>query len=85
MAATTGKKTGDLRDRLLGDGRVPVRSAQGRHEDRRRSLSIPKSRQWIGYGMSHQDLLGRTEVSDQLVRWFDDGDRPMSGRRARRD
>jgi len=70
IAATTGKKPGDLRDRLLGDGLVPVSSALGRHEDSRRSLSFPKLRQWIGYGMNHLDLLGRTEVSDQIVRWF---------------
>jgi hypothetical protein len=70
MAATTGKKRGDLRDRLLGDGLVPVNSALGRHDESHRSLGIPQSRQWIGYGMSHLDLLGRTEVSDQLRRWF---------------
>ena len=70
MAATRGKKPGDLRDRLLGDGLVPVRSALGLHDDPARSLPFPKSRQWIGYGMTHLDLLGRTEVSDRLVRWF---------------
>lgn len=70
MAATTGNKPGDLRDRLLGDGLVPVASALGRHEDPRRTLSFPESRQWIGYGMSHLDLLGRSEVSEQLVRWL---------------
>ena len=70
IAATTAQKLGDLRDRLLGDGLVPVSSALGRHEDSRRSLLFPKQRQWIGYGMSHMDLLGRTEVSDQIVRWF---------------
>jgi hypothetical protein len=70
MAATTGKAPGDIRDRLLGDGLVPVSSALGRHADSRRSLSFPKPRQWIGHGMNHMDLLGRTEVSDQIVRWF---------------
>jgi hypothetical protein len=70
IAATTGTRPGDLRDRLLGDGLVPVRSALGVHDDARRSLSIPKARQWIGYGMSHMDLLGRAEVSDRIVSWF---------------
>ena len=70
MAATTGKKSGDLFDRLLGDGLVPVASALGRHENPRRSLSFPESRQWIGYGMKHLDLLGRSEVSRQLVHWL---------------
>jgi hypothetical protein len=70
IAATTGKKPGDLRDRLLGDGLVPVASALGRHDYLHRALSFPKSRQWIGYGMGHLDLLARPEVSDRIVRWF---------------
>jgi len=70
IAATTGKKRGDLRDRLLGDGLVPVSSALGRHDESHRSLGFPQSRQWIGYGMSHLDLLARPEVSDRIVRWF---------------
>ena len=82
MAATTGRKRGDLRDRLLGDGLVPVSSALGRHDESHRSLGFPQSRQWIGYGMSHLDLLGRPEVSDQLVRWF--GSAPRTGRPATR-
>jgi len=70
IAATTDKKSGDLRDRLLGDGLVPVSSALGRHDDAHRALSFPKSRQWIAHGMGHLDLLGRTEVSERIVRWF---------------
>ncbi|GMV01894.1 MAG: GPI inositol-deacylase [Burkholderiaceae bacterium] len=70
MAATTGTRSGDVRDRLVGDGLVPVSSALGRHRDPRRSLSFPQERQWIGHGMNHLDLLGRPEVSEQIVRWF---------------
>jgi hypothetical protein len=80
IAATTGKKPRDLRDRLLGDGLVPVSSALGQHEDSRRALGFPQSRQWIGYGMNHLDLLGRPEVSDQIVRWFSSS--PGTGRRS---
>ena len=35
IAATTGKKVGDLDDELLGDGLVPLNSALGRHKDPR--------------------------------------------------
>jgi len=70
MAATTGTKSGAVRGRLVGDGLVPLSSALGRHEDPRRTLSFPERRQWIGQGMNHLDLLGRTEVSEQIVRWF---------------
>ncbi|HTG32268.1 MAG TPA: alpha/beta fold hydrolase [Thermoanaerobaculia bacterium] len=69
-AATTGKKPGDLNDRLLGDGLVSVSSALGRHEEAGRSLPIPESRQWVGHGMNHMDLLSRPEVYDQIRRWL---------------
>ncbi len=70
IAASTGDKPGSLRGALIGDGLVPVNSALGRHRDRARSLSFPRSHRWVGYGMNHIDLLGRREVSDRIVRWF---------------
>lgn len=66
IAATTGKKMGDLSDRLLGDGLVPVHSALGRHKTPERALALPPSRQWIGYGMSHMDLLWHPEVYERI-------------------
>jgi hypothetical protein len=69
-AATTGSRPGDLNDRLLGDGLVSVRSALGRHEESDRSLAIPESRQWVGHGMNHLDLLSRPEVYDRIRRWL---------------
>jgi PGAP1-like protein len=81
MAATRGRKPGDLRDRLLGDGLVPVVSALGIHEDAQRSLMIPPSRQWIGYGMHHLDLLSQAKVSDRLVRWFSSAIRASASER----
>jgi len=71
-AATTGKRPGDLNDRLLGDGLVSLSSALGRHEEPDRSLSIPESRQWVGHGMNHMDLLSRPEVYEQLRDWLAD-------------
>jgi hypothetical protein len=35
-------------------------------------LAIPRARQWIGYGMSHLDLLDREEVYAQIKRWLCD-------------
>ena len=69
-AATTGKRPGDLNDRLLADGLVPVSSALGRHKDSDRSLPVPESRQWIGFGMNHMDLLSRPEVYEQIRQWL---------------
>jgi len=70
IAATTGSRAGDLGDRVLGDGLVPVDSALGRHADPRRALEIPESRQWIGYGMNHLDLLSHPEVYAAMKRWL---------------
>jgi hypothetical protein len=69
-AATLGQRLDDLRDRLLGDGLVPLASALGRHPDHERTLSIPESRQWIGYGMSHWDLLDQPDVYAQVRTWL---------------
>jgi hypothetical protein len=70
IAATTGKQAGDLSDRLLGDGIVPLASALGRHGDPRLALTVPESRQWIGYGMNHLDLLSRREVYARINGWL---------------
>ena len=70
IAASLGRDDGDLKDRLLGDGLVPLASALGRHPDADRSLGIPQERQWIGYGMGHLDVLGDATVYAQLQRWL---------------
>ncbi|MDA3896612.1 MAG: hypothetical protein PF482_10745 [Desulfobacteraceae bacterium] len=68
IAATTGKKVGDFRDRFLGDGLVQVDSALGRHEKSSLTLSFPMIRQWVGYGMNHMELLNHPEVYKQIRR-----------------
>lgn len=70
IAATTGKKEGDLSDRLLGDGLVQMSSALGRHEEPSLTLSFPEDRQWVGYGMNHMELLSHPEVYEQIKRWL---------------
>ncbi len=59
IAASMADKNGSAARKVLGDGLVPVDSALGRHADARRGLALPKSRQWVGYGMNHLDLLDR--------------------------
>jgi hypothetical protein len=76
IAGTTARESHDLGDRLSGDGIVPVNSALGRHHRPGRSLSFAGSRQWIGYGMHHWDLLNRRAVYEQIVRWLAPGDEP---------
>jgi pimeloyl-ACP methyl ester carboxylesterase len=59
-----------MKDRLLGDGLVPVDSALGRSVDDSRSLAIPKDRQWTGFEMGHLELLGHPGVYAQLHDWL---------------
>ncbi len=70
IAASTGSQADGLRDRLLGDGLVPVRSALGQHQEPHRALSIPENQQWIGRTMNHFDLLSRQDVYEQMALWI---------------
>ena len=70
IAASTGKQPGDLSDRVLGDGLVSVESALGRHPDPAMVLPIPESRQWVGYGINHLQLLDHPAVYAQLRQWL---------------
>lgn len=62
IAATTGKRDGDLADRLLGDGLVPLKSALGQHSGARLSLRFPRDRQRTVYSTNHMQLLSSSEV-----------------------
>jgi pimeloyl-ACP methyl ester carboxylesterase len=68
IAALIAQKKDTSIKQLLGDGLVPLDSALGRHVDSSRNLAIPKTCQWVGYGMNHMDLLSRKEVYAQLRR-----------------
>jgi pimeloyl-ACP methyl ester carboxylesterase len=68
IGASTGKAAGDLRDQLLGDGLVPLRSALGEHANP--SLVMQFREQWVGYDMNHMDLLDRRDVYEQLRLWL---------------
>ncbi len=70
IAGTLSPTARGLRGRLLGDGLVPVASALGRHASARRSLGLPESRQWVGAGLGHLDLLSSREAGDTLLRWL---------------
>lgn len=70
IAATTGKQTGDLKDRLIGDGLVPLASALGCHAEHDRNLMFPPERQWIACETGHLDLLCRPAVYERLKAWL---------------
>jgi hypothetical protein len=58
------------RDRLLGDGLVPLDSALGLHADPARSLNIPAARRWTGHGLHHLDLLDDPGVYRRIRSWL---------------
>jgi len=70
IAASTGKSEGDLSDRLIGDGIVPLASALGRHANPKFALTFEPSRQWVAYGTNHLDLLSRPEVYARIKAWL---------------
>jgi len=70
MAATRSAEDNGLANHLIGDGLVPLRSALGQHKDERRNLGFAGSRQWIGYRMTHGELLSSPDVIEQMVRWL---------------
>jgi pimeloyl-ACP methyl ester carboxylesterase len=70
VAACLGQPGGGLKQRLLGDGLVPLDSALGRHRNPARCLDFAEDRQWIGYRMNHMDLLNHPEVYARLLRWL---------------
>jgi hypothetical protein len=55
---------------LLGDGLVTVDSALGHHKRRALDLGIPESRQWVGHGIHHLDLLCDPAVYRRLLSWL---------------
>lgn len=70
IAATLGARVGDMRDRLLGDGLVPVNSALGRHADPALRLEIPDEYCWILHRSHHLDLLGSVQVYRRIRAWL---------------
>lgn len=70
IAATTGKQAGDLKDRLIGDGLVPLASALGCHAQHDRNLMFPPDRQWIACETGHLDLLGSLEAYARIREWL---------------
>jgi hypothetical protein len=87
IAVTTGRREGDLRDRLLGDGIVPLQTALGRHPEPARTLRFGASSTWVGLGLHHLDLLSDPQVYETIRQWLgqpgDTSGEKSSGRRLR--
>ncbi|HSV70778.1 MAG TPA: alpha/beta hydrolase [Methylibium sp.] len=66
LAACVGPRSDRVKDRLIGDGLVPLDSALGRHRDPAHTLGFAADRQWVGHGIGHLALLNHPEVYAQL-------------------
>lgn len=70
IAGTTSKAPSLLRDKLLGDGLVPVESALGLHTRPSLGLAFPEDHRWIAMGTAHLELLSSTAVYEKLREWL---------------
>ena len=69
MAGTLAA-AGDLKDKLLGDGLVPVASALGKHRLARRTLKFAPSTSACSSDTNHMQLLSSPAVFEQLRDWL---------------
>ena len=68
--AGTMAQQGGLKDRLLGDGLVPIASALGKHRLAKRTLKFLPDHQRVFERVNHLQLLSEPEVFQQLCRWL---------------
>ena len=72
VAATTSGQASALKDAVIGDGLVPLRSALGQHDEALHCLGFPLENQSIAYGTSHMALLSSRVVGGHVQRWLGD-------------
>lgn len=70
VAATTSLEASPVRDALIGDGLVPLRSALGQHDEPNHCLNFAAENQWIAYGVQHVALLKNPAVAAQVKTWL---------------
>jgi hypothetical protein len=69
IAGTLAGASGNIKDKIIGDGLVPTDSALGQHTNPKHCLMIPESSKWIGYGLNHWDLLYHSTVYEKISQW----------------
>ena len=70
IGGTTGKQSGDLRDRMLGDGLVPLASALGEHDDPALALGFPSHRKVTLYSTNHMQLLSAAPAYEAIEKFL---------------
>ncbi len=70
VAATTSNQPSAVKDALIGDGLVPLKSALGQHDEAPHCLNFAAENQWTTYGVNHMALLSSQTVGAQLRVWL---------------
>ncbi len=70
IAAVAGKKTDFLKNKILGDNLVDVKSALGQHKNPNKSLDFKKENTFIIYESNHLDLLSDLNLLKKLKVWL---------------
>jgi pimeloyl-ACP methyl ester carboxylesterase len=70
VAGTLGEAAGAVRQRVVGDGLVPLDSALGRHADPARALQFAEQRTCVLDGVGHLALMTDPGVLSQLRTWL---------------
>ena len=70
VAATTSSQANALKDALIGDGLVPLRSALGQHDEAPHCLNFLPGNQWTAYATGHMALLSSPEVGAHISMWL---------------
>ncbi len=70
LAATTSTEPSALKDALIGDGLVPLRSALGQHDEAPHCLAFAPDHQVVLPGLSHMALLSSLSVGNHILRWL---------------
>ena len=70
VAATTSGEASPLKDALIGDGLVPLKSALGQHDEAPHCLDFAPQNQWTAYGTSHMALLSSIAIGRKLLEWL---------------
>ena len=70
VAATTSLEASAVKDALIGDGLVPLKSALGQHDELPHCLNFEPDKQWTAYGTNHMALLSSPAVGAQVLAWL---------------
>jgi pimeloyl-ACP methyl ester carboxylesterase len=70
VAATTSSQPSAVKDAVIGDGLVPIKSALGQHDEAAHCLDFALGNQWTAYATNHMALLSSPEVGAQVLNWL---------------